>query len=316
MRELFIHIGAHKTGTTSLQSCFEDQTKTLRKLGVLYPKTNWFHHSQHRLAFAMKGMRDPKTKELPDLAIEVAALNAAIAASDCPKIIISSEEFFSCSEDSIQALKAALDVDVVRVVATLRRPDTLFLSMYNQKVKQPGNKFARAIQGFVKEPRSLDRDMNFKACMDPWIDAFGVENTTVLLYEDGSSIVQMLKVLGVPQDALPVPTPLNRSVPGVVIEMMRVAKFAKMDRAEQVKLFQLGLREMSDRPPFYLDDDSRRAIIRDLMPDIQNLFERLGRPNPYRLSHYTPVEEGPVRPNITLADLMQLIETLLQKQRR
>lgn len=316
MRELVIHIGAHKTGTTSLQSCFDERAHTLRSAGVLYPHSNWYHHSQHRLAFAMKGMRDPKGGAVPDLADEIAALNAAIAAGGCDRIFISSEEFFSCPPDGITALKEGLDVDRVRIVATLRRPDTLLVSMYNQKVKQPGNRFARSIQTFVKDPVLLDPDMDFLGCITPWIDTFGEANTTVLFYENGPSISQMLGVLGLPEDILPQPQRLNESVPGVVIELMRIAKFNHMDPAEQTKLYQLALREMADRPPFFLGDIDRRAIIHALLPSMNALFKRLGIENPYRLAHYEPQGNDAQRANITYADMMQLLDHLLKKQSR
>ena len=316
MRELVIHIGAHKTGTTSLQSCFDDHAHTLRAAGVLYPRSNWYHHSQHRLAFAMKGMRDPKAGTVPDLASEIASLNAAIAAGGCDKAFISSEEFFSCPPEGITALKEGLEVDRVRIVATLRRPDTLLVSMYNQKVKQPGNQFARGIQAFVKDPFLLDRDMDFLTCMTPWIDTFGEDQVTVLLYENGSSITQMLGVLGLPQDALPLPQRLNESVPGVVIELMRIAKFNHMAPAEQTKLYHLALREMADRPPYFLSDTDRRAILRAVLPSTKPLFKRLGIENPYRPVKYEPQGEEEQRANIGFADMMQLLEHLLKKQWR
>lgn len=316
MREIVIHIGAHKTGTTSLQSCFDDNAHALQNAGVLYPRSNWYHHSQHRLAFAMKGMRDPKTGKIPDLAGEIAALNAAMAAGGCEKVFISSEEFFSCPAEAIAALKDGLKVDNVRIVATLRRPDTLLVSMYNQKVKQPGNRFARGIKAFVQDPLLLDRDMDFLGCMTPWIDTFGAPNVTVLFYENGSSITQMLGVLGLPEDTLPLPDRLNESVPGVVIELMRIAKFNHMAPAEQTKLYQLALREMADRPPYFLGDADRRAILRTLLPSIKILFKQLGIENPYRLVHYEPQGEDAQRPNVNFADMMQLIDHLLKKQWR
>ncbi|PVA05217.1 hypothetical protein DC363_16450 [Thalassorhabdomicrobium marinisediminis] len=236
-----------------------------------------------------------------------------MAKSECKKSFISSEEFFSCPSESIIALRNALDAERIHILATLRRPDTLLVSIYNQKAKQPGNRFVRGIGHFVEDPCALDRDMDFEACVTPWMDAFGKENTIIRLYEDGSSVVQMLRILGLSADALPMPSRLNESVPGVVTEMMRVAKFSQMGKVEQIKLYQLASQRMADRPPFFLSDADRRTVIRILQPRIDNLFKRLGRANPYRLECYTPIENGANRPNVTLADLMQLIDHLLQR---
>ncbi|WP_397544404.1 hypothetical protein [Roseovarius salis] len=58
MPTLLIHIGAHKTGTTALQRAFEQNTAVLAAHGVTYPRTNWFHFAQHRLAFLWRRQQE------------------------------------------------------------------------------------------------------------------------------------------------------------------------------------------------------------------------------------------------------------------
>ncbi|MBL4769010.1 MAG: hypothetical protein JKY94_15085, partial [Rhodobacteraceae bacterium] len=250
MNELIIHIGAHKTGTTALQKCFQEQAQTLHGLGVFYPATNWYHHSQHRLAFAMKKMRDPAAQNFPDLECEVDELNEAIAKDTSPKTFISSEEFFSCSAERVMFFADLLDVESVRIIATLRRPDNMLLSMYNQKAKQPGNKFNRLINPFLEAPRTLDPDLSFLNNINNWTAAFGGEHLTLLEYETGGPVPQMLNVLGLQDDSLGESARLNESVPGVVIEIMRLSKAMEMDCAIQDKLYWLASTVFADRPGY------------------------------------------------------------------
>ena len=101
MARLVVQIGAHKTGTTALQSSFAAQDRLLRKQGVLYPRSNWFHYSQHRLAFALKGWADPAKGGIPDFDTEIAALEREISRAGLPAVFISSEELLSCPPGAV-----------------------------------------------------------------------------------------------------------------------------------------------------------------------------------------------------------------------
>ena len=312
MSELFLHIGAHKTGTTALQKFFQEQANTLHLLGVLYPATNWYHHSQHRLAFAMKKMRDPAAQDFPELEQEVDELNEAIANDGSPQIFISSEEFFSCPPERILQFSQLLVAESIQIVATVRRPDDMLLSMYNQKAKQPGNKFKRLIKPFLDAPQSLDPDLSFLTCITNWTSAFGTDRLTLLTYETDGPVNQMLRVLGLECGAVADAARLNKSVPGAVIEIMRLSKAMNLDRAIQDKLYKIARKELSDRPQFYLSDDMRRTVVAAFEEDNNTLFAQFGQENPYTLASYEPVETGEPRQNMSFRDLMVLINLLLE----
>ncbi|WP_299287710.1 hypothetical protein [uncultured Tateyamaria sp.] len=314
MTKLFIHIGAHKTGTTTLQRCFDENSAALAALGVTYPRSNWFHHSQHRLAFALKGMRDPVQKDIPDFDREMDALNAAVASAKTPNVFISSEEFFSCSADSVQRLKDRLDVESTHIVATVRRPDTMFVSMYNQKAKQPNNGFNRLITSFVDKPETLDGDLSFWPCIRTWRDAFGGE-MTLLQYETGPAVDQMLGVLGLEPDALPQSTAINKSLPGPVIEVMRLSKATGLSPHAQKQVFWLANQVLADRPSYFLSAENRHKILRSVEADNHALFAAFGMENPYRADSCTAdVPEEGERQNIAFRDLMLMLGTVLDQQ--
>ncbi|WP_299151802.1 hypothetical protein [uncultured Tateyamaria sp.] len=314
MTKLFIHIGAHKTGTTTLQRCFDENSAALAALGVTYPRSNWFHHSQHRLAFALKGMRDPLQKDIPDFDREVGALNTAVASAKTSNVFISSEEFFSCSADAVMRLKDRLDVDSTHIIATVRRPDTMFVSMYNQKAKQPNNGFNRLITSFVDKPETLDSDLSFWSCIRNWRDTFSCD-MTLLQYETGPAVDQMLGVLGLEPDALPQSTAINKSLPGAVIEVMRLSKATGLSPHAQKQVFWLANQVLADRPSYFLSAENRRKILRSVEAENHALFAAFGMKNPYTIdSRIADLPEDSERQNIAFRDLMLMLGTLLDQQ--
>lgn len=93
-RCVLIHAGAHKTGTTSLQAVFTRNRTTLRSAGILYPtsgvRPNDYRADAHtNLAWELMGHGsfDPLDGTL------FGDLMPEIAATECEKILLSSEEF-------------------------------------------------------------------------------------------------------------------------------------------------------------------------------------------------------------------------------
>lgn len=312
MQTLIIHIGAHKTGTTALQSAFASHMRELRTQGVLYPKTNWYHFSQHRLAFAVKGRRDSNKNDIPDLLNEVNILNREISKSKQSKIFISSEEFFSCPQDKIRQMADMLAVDCVEIIATIRRPDELLLSIYNQNAKQCGNKFSKSLQVFTKSPRTLHKDMLQYDCIKNWCNVFGKENLHLIQYEAGSTIDQVCAYLGIPAEILGTGMiQANKSVPGIVAEIMRLSKANDMSVEKRRKLFRICTEIFSDAPKLNLSNQDRREVLSVFEAENDRMFEMFGQENPYRVDIIPEEDSTPQRQNLTFREMVKLIDHLL-----
>jgi hypothetical protein len=52
LAKLFLHVGFHKTGTTSLQDALNRNRKELQSQGIVYPKTRKFR-AQHEFAWSV-----------------------------------------------------------------------------------------------------------------------------------------------------------------------------------------------------------------------------------------------------------------------
>ncbi|MFY0312405.1 hypothetical protein ACFMBG_21205 [Leisingera sp. D0M16] len=312
MAHLVVHIGAHKTGTTALQSSFASLDRVLKKHGVLYPKSNWFHYSQHRLSFALKSWADPNRGDVPDFEREAAALNREISRAGLPTAFISSEELFSCSPEAISRFAGAVQAHRVSILAMVRRPDDLLLSIYNQKAKHPGNNFARGLKAFTSDPAILSPDMTQYRCVQNWCDVFGQDSVTVMKYEAASTISQICNFLDLP------PQPFeeacaqsNRSVPGTVVEIMRLAKASKLDANKQAKIFRACMSAFAGGAKTYISNQDRRAILTVFEAENDRLFGMFGQENPYKAAIVPEVETEEARPNVTFRDMMALLDQLL-----
>ena len=307
---LTIHIGPHKTGTTSLQTAFAKAGRTLRRTGVVYPRCNWMYPAHHRLAFAMKDRRIPGTRDAPEMEVEIADLMAALTKSRCKQVVISSEEFFAAPIESIANLRAALGTIDVSILTFLRRPDSFLLSCYNQKLRQPGNKFHAPIRRFIAQPSQIAPEIKYNDCLSNWIEVFGVDAVHLNVYENGSPLGRTMIHLGLPPDLLSSEQKMNQSVPGAALEAMRHAKMNGMSAAKQKRLLHLATEAFKGEPGFQISNDERRSIIKTFEYENTSLFQRFGEENPFTEPAFqdVPAERDF---NLTVSDTLRLIDTLL-----
>ena len=304
--ELTIHIGPHKTGTTAIQMAFARAASTLRRQGVLYPKVNWMFPAQHRLAFALKDKPLPGG-ERPDIVSELDALSRVLDRFGGRAVFLSSEEFFASPPEAIARLRAR--VGPARIVTFLRRPDDFLLSCYNQKTKQPGNGFSLPVLRFVEDPYRIAPEMNYRACVSAWADAFGEDAMRIELYEDGPPLARLRTLLGTGDLPEAPPGRPNASVSGPVVELMRHAKAIGMDDRRQRRLFARTHEAFAGSPPFDISASDRARIIETVTPDLDILFRRFERTNPYRATKTAP--DTIVPPNVTVREVVRLLESLL-----
>lgn len=106
MRTLHVHIGTHKTGTTSIQVFLRQNAEAFRRCGVYVPTTGTLDpiSGHHNIAWELRGDRrfDPAHGTLDDLMAE-------ISGSDAPAAVISAEDFeyLSRHPDAIARLQDA-----------------------------------------------------------------------------------------------------------------------------------------------------------------------------------------------------------------
>jgi hypothetical protein len=109
-RRLYLHLGLHKTGTTSLQYLLHDRMQVLCERGYLYPGTGRHPraHVQHAIVSRAMRPREEVRQSAFGLAgdvnskIVIRALLHEIDLSGCKNVILSSEEFATMQDASIR----------------------------------------------------------------------------------------------------------------------------------------------------------------------------------------------------------------------
>lgn len=160
---LVLHIGCHKTGTTSIQRALTAQTSALLAQGVLYPL--WGEDvgpSKHGSLLALRHQRDQ-----PAGAQWVDRLTQRIARSGAHTVILSEERLWVAQ--TLQPLFTTLRplFSHIDVVAMLRRQDLYLESMYAENLKSASRLVRVGMLEFAHSDKGRQR-MDFAAVLDAW----------------------------------------------------------------------------------------------------------------------------------------------------
>lgn len=129
MAELILHIGGHRTGSTSIQTALHASRRRLRRAGVLYPETGRIAISHIALANAVRGRGVAGFEEAPPFESLLESLGREIAAAGCRTVVISSEEFILTHQMRAADMERLLGLfSAVRVICFLRHQAPLLES--------------------------------------------------------------------------------------------------------------------------------------------------------------------------------------------
>jgi hypothetical protein len=165
---LFLHIGVHKTGSTSLQLSFADNADALKREGVLYPLGRF-----PRLPYQHAGIREllspPRAGELQSL---LRGIHEEAIASGCHTVILSGEDISALSTGSLSLLHdALLSAGFHPVVVVFFRPFLAYVrSIASQHMK---------VRGPFVTPARLAvrlRDFSESKIVDRFASVFGAQN--------------------------------------------------------------------------------------------------------------------------------------------
>ncbi|MHB8914794.1 MAG: sulfotransferase domain-containing protein [Thiobacillus sp.] len=187
-KNVFIHIGLPKTGTTYIQHKMHVNSDKLRSNGIYVPKTglsslqnnSWDHNL---LALALQPERwgqfpSALSKRLPTMWSD---LVAEIKSCDCPDVIISAETLsWELDEgEQIRTISQKLHDFDVKIVLCERNPYDLISSMYGQMLRTGRGPYS--LESFLLEFAYF---WNAGFHQMRWSEHFGEENILSLRYED------------------------------------------------------------------------------------------------------------------------------------
>ena len=191
MKKVWLHIGTHKTGTTTLQKFFFENKEVLLQRGLYYPtEGSYFYQEGENHSLLAHALRNERPEFLPDnltFTLEgcVNDIRADIRKSDAPEIVISSEHFsFNSTTEQVERLKRVFDsiASEIHVIIYLRRQDHRIESGYGQMIKRGYRigSFESFIQWMSSAP---DQSLDYEKKVKLFADVFGAENVTVRIFE-------------------------------------------------------------------------------------------------------------------------------------
>lgn len=192
MATIYLHIGAPKTATSTLQLVLAKNYKRLLRQGVLYPKQLRHGDAHHLLVcdlikkYRGHAMADfwyggkPRGEAWSSLLSEMESNS-----KNLKSVIISSELFFGQTHDVMPILKDVkeqLKGHEIKVVTYLRRQDQMYSSFYNQDVKGV-RQWAASADEFYNTHQIFQK--NYVEIMESWAEVFGLDNIILRPFEEG-----------------------------------------------------------------------------------------------------------------------------------
>lgn len=184
MAIVHLHIGLNKTGTSSLQDFFRMNAQALRdEVGLCYPNAGRDGGPAHHAL--SHWLKSPKGVAAGPDAPMAAALLAELRGAE--RAVLSSEDFHTHGQRSIEHIAALLQGHDVRVVLYLREHVAYLASWYQQNVQATHLSCAfDTFCYFTRKPLAK--------VADQWAKVFGRDQVQVALYERaalaGGDIVQ------------------------------------------------------------------------------------------------------------------------------
>lgn len=211
-KEIIIHLGMSKTGTTTIQKYLSKHYDSLLSAGCLYPKSGRKSGECHH-AIA-KYYKENKFEE------ELNALLAEIESSKCSKVVISSELFERMGDEQWRQLKSTFFPHTVKAVIYLRAQHEAIVSMYNELVKKHV-----CSENFVEYLNSSPRMalLDYKELIEQIESHVGSENLTVLSFNaDNNDVLDnFCHAIGLANHSESNSTKANTSMLPITTEVMR-----------------------------------------------------------------------------------------------
>lgn len=185
--KVILHIGWHKTGTSSLQTfLLNNKTVLLEHHGILFPDTGLISNAHHKLAWSLQ---DPlislwaKKISFNTPAEEIfALLFTECRTKNAETLLLSSEEFSLTEKFRISRLASILKPHQVTIVAYIRRQDKYLESLYNQLIKNSFMRYHLDFDRFI-ENKIKEGTLNYMDYFSRWSDQFPMAEFIIRPYE-------------------------------------------------------------------------------------------------------------------------------------
>lgn len=304
-QKLVLHIGSHKTGSTSIQNYLYWNRLWLKPMGIYYPAPltgGLFLSNNHReLRDAARSERQRSGAHINKSTGSFASLldryTRRITRAGAPLTILSCEGWSAQMNLFADALAPLADHFDVQVVAYIRRPDYFIESLYRQRVVNTEHREVREFSEFASLP-TMQRAIYDRAnILGWWAGVFGSERVTALPFEPAVSgfdlIGRFLTAAGAPK-GLARHLPLrrshaNRTAGAAEVELIRLChKYGVPPNLREIRR-RIGRRRHATRG--YLTAAERTLLLGRAAADMQeitDIYVRDGRMSLFPTDPETP----------------------------
>jgi hypothetical protein len=191
IKNIYLHIGVAKSGTSSLQMSLLKSKKELEKLGTgyFYPKLSFFHHGRYLLhKFKDKPDRYDLLRSFDNdfskfkqyIVFETMKFEEQINRTHCQNLIISGEQTARLNKKQLTSLKYYLENlapnSKITIVVGIREHTSRFTSSVQQRIRMNKN--------FELEEMMKFESNFYRRKLSKFQDVFGCENIVSFKFED------------------------------------------------------------------------------------------------------------------------------------
>ncbi len=185
-KTLYLHVGIHKTGSSSIQHFLYHNRKRLNMSGLLYPSK----HSSGYEHYYTSEFFDTEKQELPYFVEEryqtrenwesaIQAQRRELLQSSVDKCVLSSEDFWRCNYTAISNFYRDFDT---KIIIFLRRQDVWLESMLNEYIKM----YVNMKHGLTEYVRKIESRVDYYQLLSQWAELFGQENLIIVPFQKTS----------------------------------------------------------------------------------------------------------------------------------
>jgi hypothetical protein len=176
LKVVYLHIGMHKTATTSIQVCLRKNQFALADIGYSIPSAGTSGTTHNNIAFSIRQLArfDPAKGGIDDLVDE-------LSASTFERFIVSAEALDHLSKPEIEMLRRKLASCDIKIIVYLRHQVEWLQSEWSEMVKL--RFYQHDFTTWVEQRAASDRRLHYFEFLERWAEVFGRENIRVRVFE-------------------------------------------------------------------------------------------------------------------------------------
>ena len=263
---LILHIGIHKTGTTSIQNfLYNNREKLLDIHHILYPQTGVSTGRGHPMyPWSIRGVKRPDVNVINTKHLFRTLLHE-VEQYEPNYVLISSEEFDNLKISEIYKFREIINyfgLKLDKIICYIRRQDLAVESFYRQVVKGVMARYKGTFREYITTKQIITDVLDYYNLLSRWRQAFPEVEVIPRIYDrkffpEGNVILDFLSALGIEMsEAKTTKIEVNTSLSHISTLVMRKINeefdLSRDDHMKVVKyLFQLDKQEGSPIKTFF-----------------------------------------------------------------